>query len=300
MTHAKHASAPLVFITGASSGIGLAMARERLRQGWRVALLARHVAPLHEQLVQEGWPAESWRIWSADVCDAQSMQAVAQTCISELGLPDVVVANAGVSLGVDLSDAQDLPVFAQVMATNVLGLVNTFQPFMVPMCNRGSGQLVGIASVAGVRGLPGHAAYSASKAAVISCCESLRGELAPHGVRVTTLAPGYVATPLTARNRYRMPFLMRPEDFARQALRRREGADLELGRWACDDLGRKRLRARRGRYRRDGRRARGGRPGVGRGPRVDDRRLRDRRLRAGDHRPRRSARHQTKRLSAAQ
>ena len=78
---------------------------------------------------------------------------------------------------------------------------------------------MGIASVAGVRGLPGHAAYCASKAAAIACCESLRGELRGSGVRVTAIAPGYVATPLTARNRYRMPFLMQPDAFARQTLR---------------------------------------------------------------------------------
>ena len=147
------------------------------------------------------------------------MQTLARSCIDDWGLPDVVVANAGISMGVDLADAQDLPVFAQVMATNVQGLVNTFQPFIAPMRARGHGRLVGVTSVAGVRGLPGHAAYCASKAAAIAACESLRGELAPHGVQVITLAPGYVATPLTARNRHPMPFLMSAEAFARQALR---------------------------------------------------------------------------------
>ena len=209
----------LVFITGASSGIGLALAQACLQRGWAVALVARRSEALHAHLMQEGWPAELWRVWPADVCDAQAMQAVAQACMSELGLPDIVIANAGISLGVDLADAQDLQVFAQVMNTNVQGLVHTFQPFIAPMCQRGRGQLVGMASVAGIRGLPGHSAYCASKAAVISCCESLRGELVPHGVRVTTIAPGYVATPLTARNRYSMPFLMQPEDFAQEALR---------------------------------------------------------------------------------
>ena len=84
---------------------------------------------------------------------------------------------------------------------------------------RGSGTLVGIASVAGIRGLPGHAAYCSSKAGVISYCESLRGEMRPHGVRVVTISPGYVDTPLTQRNRYGMPFLMKPEDFADAAFR---------------------------------------------------------------------------------
>lgn len=209
----------LVFITGASSGIGLALAQACLQRGWRVALVARRTESLRTVLTEAGWPAAHWRVWAADVGDATAMQAVAQACQDSLGLPDIVIANAGISLGVDLQDPADLPVFAQVMDTNVLGLVRTFAPFIAPMRARGSGQLVGIASVAGVRGLPGHAAYSASKAAVISCCESLRGELAPHGVRVTTIAPGYVATPLTARNRYPMPFLMQPQDFAHQALR---------------------------------------------------------------------------------
>jgi NAD(P)-dependent dehydrogenase (short-subunit alcohol dehydrogenase family) len=207
----------LFFITGASSGIGLALAMACLQRGGRVAVVARRVEPMAQALA--AWPQARWRVWSADVCDAAAMQAVAQSCIDEMGLPDTVVANAGISLGVDLADAEDLPVFAQVMDTNVQGLVHTFQPFIAPMCARGHGQLVGIASVAGVRGLPGHAAYCASKAAAIACCESLRGELRPHGLQVTTIAPGYVATPLTSRNRYPMPFLMQPEDFARQALR---------------------------------------------------------------------------------
>lgn len=219
-------SAPrLVFITGASSGLGLAMARACLQRGWRVALVARQAQGLQVQLTQEGWPAAHWRVWAADVRDAQAMQEVAGACIAEFGLPDTVIANAGISLGVDLADPADLPVFAQVMDTNVQGLVQTFSPFIAPLCARGRGRLVGIASVAGVRGLPGHAAYCASKAAVMACCESLRGELRPFGVGVTTLVPGYVATPLTARNRYPMPFLMRPEDFAQQALRAIEAGD---------------------------------------------------------------------------
>ncbi len=97
---------------------------------------------------------------------------------------------------------------ARVFATNNLGLAATFHPFISAMAQRGSGRLVGIGSVAGIRGLPGHGAYCASKAAVISYCESLRGELRASGVRVVTLCPGYVDTPLTRENRYRMPFLM--------------------------------------------------------------------------------------------
>jgi short-subunit dehydrogenase len=87
------------------------------------------------------------------------------------------------------------------------------------MNERGSGTLVGIASVAAIRGLPGHGAYCASKAAVVAYCESLRGECRPFGVKVVTLLPGYIDTPLTRGNRYSMPFLMQVDDFADQAVR---------------------------------------------------------------------------------
>jgi len=101
--------------------------------------------------------------------------------------------------------------------TNNLGLAATFHPFVAAMRARKSGTLVGIASVAGIRGLPGHGAYSSSKAAVIAYCESLRGELRPFGVKVVTLLPGYIDTPLTKGNRYSMPFLMSADAFANRA-----------------------------------------------------------------------------------
>jgi short-subunit dehydrogenase len=105
----------------------------------------------------------------------------------------------------------------EVYATNNIGLAATFSAFIRPMQTRGSGKLVGIASVGGIRGLPGHGAYNSSKAAVISYCESLRGELSEFGVQVLTLLPGYIATPLTSKNKYPMPFLMQPEAFADKA-----------------------------------------------------------------------------------
>ena len=103
--------------------------------------------------------------------------------------------------------------------TKHIGLAATFQPFVRSLCERRRGTLVGIASVAGIRGLPGHAAYCSSKAAVISYCESLRGECRPFGVRVVTLSPGYVDTPLTRGTRYSMPFLMQPDAFSDRAFR---------------------------------------------------------------------------------
>jgi short-subunit dehydrogenase len=134
-------------------------------------------------------------------------------------LPDVVIANAGISVGVDTAVREDLDVIARTFATNNVGLAATFHPFVAAMVARRSGTLVGIGSVAGIRGLPGHGAYCASKAAVISYCESLRGELRPSGVKVVTISPGYIDTPLTRQNRYGMPFLLQPEDFAERAFR---------------------------------------------------------------------------------
>jgi short-subunit dehydrogenase len=167
----------------------------------------------------QGLAPERWRVYAADVAQVDSIVGAGQACLAELGLPDVVIANAGISLGVDSAEREDVDVLARTFAVNNVGMAATFQPFIASMRQRGSGRLVGIASVAGIRGLPGHAAYCSSKAAVISYCESLRGELRGSGVRVVTIAPGYIDTPLTRANRYPMPFLMPADAFAERAFR---------------------------------------------------------------------------------
>jgi len=153
------------------------------------------------------------------VGDAAALQAAATDFIARCGCPDIVVANAGVSVGTLVDDAADLQAFQRVFQTNVTGMAQTFQPFIAAMKARGSGRLVGIASVAGIRGLPGAGAYSASKAAAITYLEALRGEMRGSGVRVVTIAPGYIATPMTARNPYPMPFLLSADDAARRFAR---------------------------------------------------------------------------------
>ena len=210
---------PLVFITGASSGIGRALAERYHRAGWRLALVARREFEIKSWAGAHQLSASSYQIYGADVAQMDSIIAAGQACLQHQGLPDVVIANAGISVGMDTAERADLDVMARVFATNNLGLAATFHPFISAMTQRGSGRLVGIGSVAGIRGLPGHGAYCASKAAVISYCESLRGELRASGVRVVTISPGYVDTPLTRENRYRMPFLMTPEAFAESAFK---------------------------------------------------------------------------------
>ena len=136
--------------------------------------------------------------------------------MSEAGCPDVVFANAGVSVGTLTEHAEDADTFRTVVETNLLGALHTFQPFVPAMKNAGRGTLVGIASVAGYRGLPGAGAYSASKAALISYLESLRIELRPAGVKVITICPGYIATHMTEKNPYAMPFMISADDAAKK------------------------------------------------------------------------------------
>ncbi|WP_298622982.1 SDR family oxidoreductase [uncultured Zoogloea sp.] len=205
-----------VFITGASSGIGAALARHYAARGAVLGLVARRRDALAALVTS--LPGEH-AIYIVDVADGPALQAAAADFVARIGLPDVVIANAGVSVGTLTEEADDLPAFERVMRTNVLGMVATFQPFAAPMRARGSGRLVGIASVAGIRGLPGAGAYSASKAAAIAYLESLRVELHGSGVRVVTIAPGYIETPMTAVNRYPMPFMLPVDEAARRFVR---------------------------------------------------------------------------------
>jgi short-subunit dehydrogenase len=213
----------LVFITGASSGIGQAMAERFYAAGYSLALVARRGEVIEQWTKAKGLQANRYKVYSADVSNVDSIIAAANACIAAQGLPDVVIANAGISIGIDTAERADLDVMREVYATNNIGLAATFSAFIRPMQARGGGKLVGIASVAGIRGLPGHGAYSSSKAAVISYCESLRGEMKEYGVPVLTILPGYIATPLTSKNKYSMPFLMQPEAFADKAYKAIEG-----------------------------------------------------------------------------
>lgn len=198
-------------ITGASSGVGAALARRYAASGATLGLVARRASALRDIAAPLPVRCETYAV---DVRDASALDAAARQFVAMHGCPDIVIANAGVSVGALTEFPEDTKVFEEVMDTNVIGMINTFRPFIAPMRQRGSGSLAGIASVAGYRGLPGAAAYSASKAAVISCLESLRVELHASGVKVITICPGYIATPMTEMNPYPMPFLMSAEEAA--------------------------------------------------------------------------------------
>jgi len=195
-----------VFITGASSGIGEALAVYYAAQGATLGLAARRgdtLAGLNQRL------GGGHACYALDVTDAPALHAAAMDFVGRFGAPDIIVASAGVSAGTLTEHEEDLAAFRRVMDINVFGMAATFAPF-IPAIRAAGGErrLVGIASVAGIRGLPGAEAYSASKAAAIAYLESLRLEMRPYGIKVVTIAPGYIETPMTEINPYKMPFLL--------------------------------------------------------------------------------------------
>lgn len=212
-----------IFITGASSGLGQALARHYAQQGAVLGLAARRREEL-ERLLAELPPdsaSPSHRLYALDVTDHAALTDAAADFLAHAGGIDIVIANAGVSRGTLTEFAEDIPVIERIMAVNVVAMAATFSPFIATMkaqARQGRDcRLVGIASVAGIRGLPGSEAYSASKAAVISYCEALRVELRSAGIKVVTIAPGYVDTPMTRVNTYPMPFLISASQFAERA-----------------------------------------------------------------------------------
>jgi short-subunit dehydrogenase len=200
-----------VVITGASGGLGVAIARRYAAAGATLGLIARRAQELDRFAAT---CAGTCATHAADVRDSAAMRAAAADFTSQHGVPDIVIANAGVSIGTLTEAPEDEQAFRDVFDINVIGMVNTFQPYIAPMRSRGGGVLVGISSVAGYRGLPGSGAYSASKAAAISYLESLRVELRGTGITVITLCPGYIVTAMTDKNPYWMPFIMTADEAA--------------------------------------------------------------------------------------
>jgi short-subunit dehydrogenase len=198
-------------ITGASSGIGRGLAKELARRGAKVGLVARRADTLRElQTEIENAGGRALAV-AGDVRDAASIKAATDRVTDELGPIDVLVANAGIGASTDGSEVSGEEV-ANVISVNVIGAANSVSAVLPQMVERRKGQLVVISSLAAYRGLPKSAAYCASKAAVSAFFESLRLDLAPKGIDVTIIHPGFIKTPLTAGRDAQMPFLMELDD----------------------------------------------------------------------------------------
>ncbi|RYY89908.1 MAG: SDR family NAD(P)-dependent oxidoreductase, partial [Comamonadaceae bacterium] len=188
-----------VVLSGACGGLGQALARQLIAEGAQVALVG--LDPARLQALADLAP-QRCAVYTPDVADSAAVQALARDWIARAGTPDLVIANAGVAGGYDTAQADDLQVFRRMLEINLLGAATLFQPFLAPMRAQGRGALVGVASIAGWRGMPGNGAYCASKA----------------GLTVHTVSPGYIRTALTAGNRFAMPGLLEADEAARRLL----------------------------------------------------------------------------------
>lgn len=194
-----------VFITGASSGLGEGLARHYATPGAIIGLVARRatlLAALARDIEQRGARAI---VYAVDVSDTAAMQKAATGFLADAGGIDLVIANAGIGIPHETLAGLSEPI-ARLMRVNVIGVTNTIVPFVPAMVQAGAGTLVAVSSIAGHRGLPGRAAYSASKAAVTTFMDALRLDLHGTDVHAMTLCPGFVHTPLTASLRGKLMF----------------------------------------------------------------------------------------------
>ncbi len=205
-------------ITGASSGLGRGLAIALAREGWNVGLVARREEALRE--VASRVEAEGARasVAPADVGDRVQLREAVTKVEAELGPISLAIANAGWGEVTD-PRALDSGRVEQMFRVNFFGMLHLFEPVIPGMIERGQGHLVGVSSLAGIRGLPTAGAYSASKAAMTAFLEAIRGDLRGAGVKVTPILPGYVKTPMTANRTHPMPFLMEEDDAIRLMMR---------------------------------------------------------------------------------
>ncbi len=202
----------VVLVTGASSGIGEALAIALAKRGATLGLVARREAmllDLAQRCEVEGGKA---RVFPCDVTDAASIQEAADDLRDEFGHIDILIANAGIGGNNAETRALEPDAVKKVIDINLLGAANSVAAVLPHMLERGSGQLVAISSLAGFRGLPKSAAYSASKAGMTAFFESVRLDVAHKGIDVTIIQPGFIKTPLTSGRQNKMPFLMELED----------------------------------------------------------------------------------------
>ncbi len=205
----------VALVTGASTGIGRAVALELARRGCNVGLMARREELLREVAQEVEQLHARAAIAVADVRDWQQVNRGVRHVEAKLGPIDLLVANAGV--GDPISATKFDPERVRMLyEVNVLGAVHAIAAVLPGMLERGRGHLVGVSSLAGYRGFPGASTYCATKAALRVQLEGLRVELRPRGIHVTCICPGFIRTPMTAKNKFYMPFLMDAEPAARR------------------------------------------------------------------------------------
>ena len=197
-----------VLLTGASSGIGEALAVALAGKGAVIGLLARREELLSEIAVKCASAGGTARVFACDVVDAEAVAAAAKEFRAEFGHIDIMIANAGIGGNDAATRSYEPAAVRKLIEINLLGAVNSIHAVVPQMLARGSGHLVAISSLAGFRGLPNSAAYSASKAGMTAFFESVRLDVASKGVDVTIIQPGFIRTPLTDGRTNNMPFLM--------------------------------------------------------------------------------------------
>jgi short-subunit dehydrogenase len=211
-------------ITGASSGIGRALAHVLAAEGARVGLVARREAELNALAAEVAAAGGTAACAPADVTQREPTVAAIRQLAAQLGPVDLLIANAGVGAPTVVEPALNVADVEKMIRVNLLGVVYSVEAVLPEMLRRGQGHLAAVSSMAAYKGLPGESAYCSSKAAVCSFLEGLRIQLRGRGVAVTTICPGFVRTPMTEVNQFKMPFLLEADDAARRivaALRRR-------------------------------------------------------------------------------
>jgi NADP-dependent 3-hydroxy acid dehydrogenase YdfG len=202
----------IILLTGASSGIGEGLAMSLAKLGATLGLVARREDMLRDLAIRCETAGGIARAFAADVIDADAIQSAANQMRAEFGHIDILIANAGIGGNNSETRALQPQAVKKVIDINLLGAVNSVHAVLPEMLERGSGQLVAISSLAGFRGLPNSAAYSASKAGMTAFFESVRLDVQHRGVAVTIIQPGFIKTPLTSGRENKMPFIMELDD----------------------------------------------------------------------------------------
>jgi len=206
-------------ITGASSGIGLELAKQLARKGTRVGLVARRREQLEALAAEITAAGGTAAIAAADVAERDAVNAAVRELETKLGPPDLLIANAGVGAPTRIEPDVNLADLEKMYRVNVFGVMYAIEAVLPGMLARKKGHIAAVSSLGAYKGLPGEWGYTSSKAALNNIMEGLRIQLRGRGVSVTTICPGFIRTPMTAVNKFKMPWLLEPDDAARRIIR---------------------------------------------------------------------------------